>query len=70
MTTLLLKGLLVAALFSTAHSHDAEQKPLTSDDYTCVHPPYKAQILSRSPLVIYLTDFITPEEREHMLNLA
>lgn len=70
MARLLLKRLLAAALFSTALSHDADQKPLTNDNYTCVHPPYKTQILTRSPLVIYLTDFITPEERAHVLKVS
>lgn len=70
MARLVLKSLLAAALISTALSHDAEQETLTSDNYTCVHPPYKAQILTRSPLVIYLTDFITPEERAHVLKVS
>lgn len=70
MARLLLKRLLAAALISTVVSHDVEQKTLTSDNYTCVHPPYKVQILTRSPLVIYLTDFITPEERAHVLKVS
>lgn len=36
--------------------------------YTCQHPPYEMEILSTSPLVIYLTNFITPEEQAHLLN--
>ena len=67
----LLKGLTAAALLSTALAQDAaEQKPLASDDYECVHPPYKVHIFSRSPLVIYISDFLTPSERAHMLDLA
>ncbi len=42
------------------------QIPLASDDYVCQHPPYKVQLISKSPLVIYINDFITPEERKHL----
>lgn len=68
MTKLSLKSLLAATLLSAAIAQDAEQKPLI--DYECVHPPYKAHLFSRSPLVIYLTDFLTPSERAHMLSSA
>ncbi|ROT35080.1 oxidoreductase [Sodiomyces alkalinus F11] len=43
---------------------------LSSEDYTCEHPDYKVLVFSRSPLVIYITDFITPAERRHFLALA
>ena len=66
----LLGSFLAAALLATGLSQDAQQKPLTSDSYECVHPPYKIAIFSRSPLVIYITDFLTPDERAHMLDLA
>ena len=42
------------------------QIPLAGDDYVCQHPPYKVQLISKSPLVIYVNDFITPEERKHL----
>ncbi|SPO03616.1 uncharacterized protein DNG_06299 [Cephalotrichum gorgonifer] len=65
--------MVAAALLSTGLSQEVEQQqqqPLTSDDYACVHPPYKVHLFSKSPLVIYITDFLTPSERAHMLNLA
>jgi len=45
----------------------ADQKPLdTSNGYTCVHPPYKIHLVSKSPLVIYISDFLTATERQHL----
>lgn len=44
---------------------ESDQKPI-SDDYVCTHPPYTVSIVSRSPMVLYLHDFITPEERAHL----
>lgn len=32
----------------------------------CVHPPYKVFKVSSSPLIVYLQDFLTPEERAHL----
>lgn len=43
------------------------QTPLsTTGDYVCQHPPYKVTMVSKSPLVIYIKDFISPEERAHL----
>lgn len=44
---------------------DATQKPLT-DEYVCEHPPYTVSLVSKSPLVAYLHNFITPSERAHL----
>lgn len=66
----LLKGLAAAVFLSAGLAQDAEQKPLAGDGYECVHPPYKVHIFSRSPLVMYISDFLTPSERAHMLDLA
>src|SRR4030081_2194272 len=56
----------------TAHIHGNQtpQVPLTDEGYTCTHPPYKVHVFSTSPLVIYITDFITPEERLHLLDIT
>lgn len=35
-------------------------------DYQCFHPAYKIHLVSKSPSVIYITDFITPDERAHL----
>jgi hypothetical protein len=51
----------------------AQQVVLASSDpadskapYICTHPPYTPQIISTSPLIIYLYNFTTPEERAHL----
>lgn len=47
---------------------DASQKKLS--DYECTHPPYKMHLLSKSPLVIYIENFVTDEERLHLQHIA
>ncbi|KAH8885348.1 hypothetical protein GQ53DRAFT_366283 [Thozetella sp. PMI_491] len=54
-----------ALLHNVARASDAAQAPLTGD-YVCEHPPYKVQLVSKSPLVIYIDNFITAAEREHL----
>jgi hypothetical protein len=44
----------------------AEQTSLLQD-FECIHPPYAIHLLSLDPLVIYIADFITSFEREHLL---
>ncbi|KAK3372957.1 2OG-Fe(II) oxygenase superfamily protein [Lasiosphaeria ovina] len=39
---------------------------LSSGDEICVHPPYQVQIVSSSPLVMYIKDFLTEQERAHL----
>ncbi|OTB14729.1 hypothetical protein K445DRAFT_318628 [Daldinia sp. EC12] len=70
-----LRSLLLLSLttgLAQAHSHnDAAQKPMAaSSDYTCEHPAYQSHIVSKSPLVIYLANFITPEERAHLQEIT
>ncbi|KAK4182628.1 hypothetical protein QBC35DRAFT_395590 [Podospora australis] len=62
-------AVLASIAIATAKS---EQKPLfkTNSDYTCTHPPYKVLMVSKSPLVIYVKDFLTPDERAHLLKLT
>lgn len=71
MTTLLRYA---AAALAYMGSVQAEgQIPLSGsslDDYACKHPPYNVQILSRSPMVVYIEDFITADERAHLQDLA
>ncbi|KJK82203.1 hypothetical protein H634G_02397 [Metarhizium anisopliae BRIP 53293] len=50
-------------------THGETQTPL-SNEFECVHPPYKVYVASKSPLLMYLEGFITPEERRHLLELA
>lgn len=53
---------IAAAVFGGAN---ASQKPMT-DEYVCEHPPYTVSLVSKSPLVAYLHNFITPSERAHL----
>jgi prolyl 4-hydroxylase len=46
----------------------AAQKKL--NDFDCTHPPYKSHLLSKSPLVIYIENFVTDAERLHLQELA
>lgn len=50
------------------------QAPLSgsgsTDEYNCNHVPYKMHIFSKSPLVIYIEDFLTSHERAHLQDLA
>jgi len=62
----------VAALSNTfVNAKNADQAPLTesSNPYVCEHPPYKVHLVSHSPLVIYLENFVTPKERAHLLKI-
>ncbi|KAJ2895605.1 hypothetical protein MKZ38_006317 [Zalerion maritima] len=72
--------LALTALPSPARADDGSQKPMSntdadgastiSDDYECTHPPYKVHIVSKSPSVLYITDFVTPEERLHLQEIT
>ncbi|KAI0131099.1 hypothetical protein F4814DRAFT_437711 [Daldinia grandis] len=62
----------LAAGLAQAHSHNSgAQKPLApASDYTCQHPAYQSHIVSKSPLVIYLANFITAEEQQHLREIT
>ncbi|EEY19597.1 conserved hypothetical protein [Verticillium alfalfae VaMs.102] len=53
-------------------AQNREQAPLVTavDNSTCEQPSYRVHIFSTSPLVIYLTDFISPSERQKLQSLA
>lgn len=59
----LVRAALVAA--AVVAGTESEQTPV-GDDYVCQHPAYTVSIVSRSPMVLYLHGFITPEERAHL----
>ena len=61
---------LLAALCLIGGAVTATQRPLVSDDYSCTHPPYKVHLVSKSPLVIYITDFLTQAERDHLVEAS
>lgn len=68
-----LRSLLTAlggVVVASSHADPAQQVPLTSSAYVCEHPPYKVSLVSKSPLIIYLQNFLTPSERAHLLDLG
>jgi hypothetical protein len=60
----------ILGLALQVYGNKTPQAPLTDDAYTCTHPPYQVHIFSKSPLVIYITNFITTEERAHLLDIT
>ncbi len=50
------------------------QVPLSDNgaasEYKCDDVPYKMHVFNKSPLVIYIENFITPDERAHLQHLA
>ncbi|KAK1750080.1 hypothetical protein QBC47DRAFT_124701 [Echria macrotheca] len=56
----------LAALFGLLQIALASDTTADGDTFVCQHPPYRPQLISTSPLVVYLHDFITPEERAHL----
>jgi prolyl 4-hydroxylase len=53
------------ALSSCVRCAKDDQVPL-SNDYVCEDAPYRVHMVSKSPLVIYITDFLTERERAHL----
>lgn len=49
---------------------DSEQAPLLDSEYICTHPAYSIHLFSASPLVIYISNFITASERNHLLSIT
>jgi prolyl 4-hydroxylase len=74
MTALLSFISAILLLAGTATHVNAQGDPSTqkalSSELTCIHPPFKIHLFSKSPLVIYIANFITPEERAHLQDLA
>jgi prolyl 4-hydroxylase len=55
----------IAALSGLAVGSQDAQVSLMSN-FVCEHPPYKVHLVSSSPLVIYIADFLTERERAHL----
>jgi len=56
-------------LLSLAALASCDQKPLKEgklSDYACPDHPYTVHLFSKNPLVIYISNFITPEEAAHL----
>ncbi|KAK3314455.1 2OG-Fe(II) oxygenase superfamily protein [Apodospora peruviana] len=62
-------ALTLPSLASTSDS-SAQAPIVNSEEYVCKHPPYQVQIVSSSPLVIYIRDFLTERERAHLKSIS
>lgn len=62
-------GGVIIALLTGGLASSSQQLPLTSD-FVCEHPPYKVHLVSSSPLVIYVTNFLTDQERAHLQEIT
>ncbi|KAK4210792.1 oxidoreductase [Rhypophila decipiens] len=57
--------LLSMVLTATAGAADNVNNP-----YKCTHPSYQVHKVSSSPLVIYIQNFMTPSERQHLRQIS
>lgn len=60
---------LLAISISMSYAREESQAPLAGD-YVCEDPPYRVHMVSQSPLVMYITDFLTERERSHLLAIT
>ncbi len=60
----------VSVLFGRlALADDGTAAPIGSD-FVCRHPSYQPLLVSASPLVVYLENFLTAEERAHLVAVS
>lgn len=62
--------LLLTIFIATTETTGSEQALLSDLEHVCIHPPYNPHFFSTSPVVIYISDFITPSERAHLLSIT
>ncbi|KAK3944444.1 hypothetical protein QBC46DRAFT_251808 [Diplogelasinospora grovesii] len=51
---------------ATSSTQETAQIPISSEGVVCEHPPYRIQLVSSSPLIIYIHNFLTENERTHL----
>ncbi|KAK3684073.1 2OG-Fe(II) oxygenase superfamily protein [Podospora appendiculata] len=67
LLSLTLLGLHVETQTQAASTSQAPiASPDSDSDFVCSHPPYKVHLVSTSPLIIYIKDFLTEAERAHL----
>jgi prolyl 4-hydroxylase len=59
-------GVLLALSTGALGVTDGQAQVPVEGGFVCEHPPYKIHMVSKSPLVIYVTDFLTDSERAHL----
>lgn len=62
--------LAVAIVYRLFHGHIWYPDDLLRDHHVCEQPTYTARILSHDPLMIHIENFITPFERQHLIETA
>lgn len=62
--------LLFAAFLGILRGTTANADPPGEPPYVCQHPLHTTQIISTSPLVVYLHNFTTPQERAHLRSMT
>lgn len=67
-----MKPVVVGALMALAATvvADEAQQPLIPDDYNCDDHKYEISVYSMDPLVIYIENFVSPFEREHLQRIT
>lgn len=65
LSAFLIISLLAERVISTAGSPQTALQSVACED-----PQYRVHLLSKSPLVIYISDFVTADEREHVQELT
>ncbi|KAH7349700.1 oxidoreductase [Plectosphaerella cucumerina] len=67
-----MKSVVVGALLALAATvaADEAQQPLIPDDYNCDDHKYEISVYSMDPLVIYIENFVSPFEREHLQRIT
>jgi len=62
--------IIIASFGLSQAADDTDTVPLSESPveppYICQHPPYTPQVISTSPLVVYLHNFTSPQERAHL----
>lgn len=74
MRSSLLGALFALATVAIAQEDGAQQvmddEYAGLEDYECDHSGYEISILSYDPAVIYIENFVTPFERQHLLKVT
>ncbi len=52
---------------AAAADTDGCQRPRSEQAFVCCHSAYKVKVVSTAPLILYIQDFLTAYEREHLL---
>lgn len=62
--------LIVSLLAERVVSLGGSSKQTALQSVVCEDPQYRIHLLSKAPLVIYISDFVTADEREHVQELT